>query len=67
MLLVVMGGNRVRKNSKIGGLALNRGNKASSYLKSKAWTVKKIQTNKGVQEALLSCNTWIAVKYLTAI
>lgn len=58
---------KVSSDAKIGGLALNRGNKASSYIKGNTWTVKKIQKNKGVEEALLSCSTWIAVKYLTAI
>ena len=58
---------KVASNAVIGGLASNRGDKASSYLKSKTWKVEKIQTNKGVKEALLSCDTWVAVKYLTAI
>ena len=55
----------VAKDATIGGLASNRGNKASAYLTSKEWTVKSIATHKGESEALLSCNTWVAVKYLT--
>lgn len=58
---------KVSNDALIGGLALNRGNRASSYIKSRTWKVNKIQTNKGVQEALLSCNTWIAIKYLTVV
>ena len=58
---------KVSTDAVIGGLALNRGNKASSYLTSNKWTVTKIQTIKGVEEALLSCNTWIATKYLTVV
>ena len=58
---------KVAPDAVIGGLAANRGTAASSYLKSKTWHVVKIQKNKGVQEALLDCSTWIAVKYLTAL
>jgi N-acetylmuramoyl-L-alanine amidase len=57
---------KVSKDAVIGGLASNRGQKASSYLTSKEWEVKSLATHKGEKEALLSCNTWIAVKYLKA-
>jgi N-acetylmuramoyl-L-alanine amidase len=53
-------------DAKIGGLASNRGQKASTYLTSNDWEVKSLATHKGEKEALLSCNTWIAVKYLKA-
>lgn len=58
---------KVSSDAVLGGLASNRGTKASSYLKSHKWKVEKIQTNKGVKEALLSCQTWVAVKYLTVV
>lgn len=57
---------KVASNAVVGGLASNRGQACSTYLKSEAWKVSKIQTNKGVQEALLEgANTWVAIKYLT--
>lgn len=58
---------KVALNAVIGGLSSNRGKAVSTYLKSNKWKVTKIQTNKNVKEALLSCNTWIAVKYLTVV
>lgn len=56
----------VSSDAKIGGLASNRGQKASTYLTSRDWKVKAFAVHKGEKEALLSCNTWIAVKYLKA-
>jgi N-acetylmuramoyl-L-alanine amidase len=57
---------KVASNAVVGGLASNRGQACSTYLKSKTWKVSKIQTNKGVQESLLDgANTWVAIKYLT--
>lgn len=58
---------KVSKDATVGGKALNRGNKASSYLTSNTFTVLKIDYIFGVKEAKLSCNTWVAVKYLTAL
>lgn len=59
---------KVAKNAVIGGLAKNRGDKASSYLTNKVWIVEKVETHNGVNEALLKdANTWIAIKYLTVI
>lgn len=56
---------KVDDDAVVGGLASNRGAKASTYLKSNTWKVKEIKKIKNENEALLSCNTWIAVKYLT--
>ena len=56
---------KVSKDAVIGGLASNRGKKASTLITSGGWKVKSLATHKSEQEALLSCNTWIAVKYLT--
>lgn len=60
---------KVAPNAVIGGLAANRGKSVKDYpyLKSNTWKVVRFDTHHGVYEALLSCNTWIAVKYLTAI
>lgn len=56
---------KVSKDATVGGLSVMRGQKVSQYLASNTWTVKAFATHKGEYEALLSCNTWIAVKYLT--
>lgn len=57
----------VSQDALIGGLASNRGKQASNYLKSCRWKVKQLATHKGEKEALLSCNTWIAIKYLSLV
>lgn len=56
---------KVSKDATVGGLSYMRGQKVSTYLASNVWTVKAFATHKGEREALLSCNTWVAVKYLT--
>lgn len=59
---------KVSSDAHIGGLASNRGDKASPYLKSKTWIVEDIETHIGVKEALLKgADTWVPVKYLTVI
>ena len=59
----------VNKGAVYGGLTSARGNKVpSSQLAPKRHTVSKIQTNKGVREALLrEIVSWVAVSSLTRV
>ena len=59
----------INKGAVYGGLTSARGNKVpSSQLAPKRHTVSKIQTNKGVREALLrEIVSWVAVSSLTRV
>ena len=59
----------INKGAVYGGLTSARGNKVpAAQLAPKKHTVSKIQTNKGVQEALLKeITSWVAVSSLTRV
>ena len=57
---------KIKSNAKYGGLSSARGRLVPLAVRNKKHTVKKIQTNKGVEEALLKeINSWVAVASLT--
>lgn len=60
----------IKAGAVYGGLATSRGAKVPSYVSgsTRRYTVKKIATNKGVQEALLGeINSWVAISYLNVV
>lgn len=59
---------KIKSGAVYGGLASTRGKKVPESVIERIHTIKKIQTNKGVQEALLKeINSWVAVSSLTVI
>ena len=68
--------NEIKENSKVkinagavyGGLSSARGKAVPGWVCKRTLTVKKIQENKGIKEALLQeINSWVAVASLTAV
>ena len=56
----------IKSGAVYGGLSSSRGKSVPSYVLKQTHTVSKIQTNKGVKEALLKeINSWVAVSSLT--
>ena len=59
---------KIKKGSVYGGLSSTRGKSVPNWVCERTLTVKKIQENKGVKEALLQeINSWVAVASLTAV
>lgn len=59
---------KIKFNARYGGLASARGRLVPLAVRNKKHTVKKIQTNKGVEECLLKeINSWVALAYLTLV
>lgn len=60
----------IREGAVYGGLSTHRGKTVPEYVyaNGRQYTVKKIDTHKGVKEALLKeINSWVALSYLTAV
>lgn len=59
---------KIKSNARYGGLASARGRLVPLAVRNKKHTIKKIQVNKGVEEALLKeINSWVALAYLTLV
>ena len=59
---------KIKSNAKYGGLSSARGRLVPLAVRNKKHTVKRIQVNKGVEEALLKeINSWVALSYLTLV
>ena len=59
---------KIKTGAVYGGLTSARGKAVPGWVCKRTHTVKKIQENKGVKEALLrEINSWVAVDFLTAI
>lgn len=60
----------IREGAAYGGLSTHRGKSVPEYVyaNGRQYTVKDIDTHKGVKEALLKeINSWVALSYLTAV
>ena len=60
----------IREGAVYGGLSTHRGKAVPEYVyaNGRQYTVKDIDTHKGVKEALLKeINSWVALSYLTAV
>ncbi len=59
---------KIKDGAVFGGLTTARGKKVGAWVRSLTHTVKNIQENKGVKEALLKeINSWVAVDSLTVV
>lgn len=59
---------KIKSGAVYGGLSSGRGKKVPNTLTTRTFIVKKVQTNNGVNEALLGgINSWIALSSLTVI
>ena len=59
---------KIKAGAVYGGLTSARGKAVPGWVCKRTHTVKKIQENKGVKEALLrEINSWVAVDSLTAV
>ena len=59
---------KIKKGAVYGGLSTARGKGVPERVCDRTMTVKKIQVNNGVKEALLQeINSWVAVSSLTAV